>query len=210
MFRQDAVHHIQSGSHNVTLIWDIFWPSSRIRPVIDGGTHPWLRRFIFDEVHGHHDQRGQREEDDRSRSRTPSRCGGTDAGRSQAFLASRGWRKSHSAEENRPVSRNVGPDLAQTSAPRLFSSTHFARYGPTVTLPSLSYHAGIRQSPPQPTIQFSPISRIREKYMFSYCLRHDRMPPFSTASTAGFASIARTDVHWSVSIGSITTPPRSP
>ncbi|MNS77390.1 hypothetical protein D3C72_1109710 [compost metagenome] len=54
------------------------------------------------------------------------------------------------------------------------------------------------------------MSRIQEKYMFSYCLGTNWMRPSSTAAMAGSASGLVETYHWSVSHGSMTVPERSP
>ncbi|MNN40556.1 hypothetical protein D3C81_1546340 [compost metagenome] len=54
------------------------------------------------------------------------------------------------------------------------------------------------------------MSRIQEKYMFSYCLGTNWMRPSSTAAIAGSASGLVETYHWSVSHGSMTVPERSP
>ncbi|MCY1442496.1 hypothetical protein D3C76_1002720 [compost metagenome] len=54
------------------------------------------------------------------------------------------------------------------------------------------------------------MSRIQEKYMFSYCLGTKAMRPSSTAAMAGSASGLVETYHWSVSHGSMMVPERSP
>ena len=51
---------------------------------------------------------------------------------------------------------------------------------------------------------------IQLKNVFSHVLGTILILPDRTASIAGFASVAASTYHWSVSHGSITTPERSP
>ena len=51
---------------------------------------------------------------------------------------------------------------------------------------------------------------IQSKYVFAPVLGHERTRPSSTAAIAGSASGLMRTYHWSVSIGSTTTPLRSP
>ncbi|MNR29276.1 hypothetical protein D3C85_1466540 [compost metagenome] len=54
------------------------------------------------------------------------------------------------------------------------------------------------------------MSRIHEKYMFSYCFGTNWIRPSSTAAIAGSAKGLVDTYHWSVSQGSMTVPERSP